>query len=206
MDNADALTAELASDAEELVDLLVRQRGGRLVHDQDRGVERESLGDLHHLLLRDTERRNPLAGIEVETKLLEEGGRAVVERAIVEDERQAPPRLSADEDVLGDRQVGHQVQLLVDHADAEVLRSRGVRNLDLRTLEPYDAGVALVDAVEDLHERRLAGAVLADQGVDLARVEVEVAIRERMNARKVLRDPVHFNEGLSHQGVSCGSL
>ena len=78
MDDAHTLRAKLAGDAEEFVDLPVRQRRRRLVHDQDCGVERESLGNLHHLLLRDGERRDPLAGIEVETKLLEEGGSALV--------------------------------------------------------------------------------------------------------------------------------
>ena len=100
----------------------------------------------------------------------------------------------------------HQVQFLVDHADAEALRRRGVRNLDFRTLEPNLAGVALVDAVEDLHERRLAGAVLADQCMDLARKEVEMAIDERVDPGEVLDYPAHFKEGLGHEVVSCGSL
>ena len=76
VDDAHALTAQLASDAEELVDLRIGQRGRRLVHDQDGGVERERLGDLDHLLLGDGQCRGPLAGIEAETQLLEEGGGA----------------------------------------------------------------------------------------------------------------------------------
>ena len=50
---------EVADDPEQLVDLGVVQRRGRLVHDQHVGVERQRLGDLDHLLLGDGESRRP---------------------------------------------------------------------------------------------------------------------------------------------------
>jgi len=54
MDDADSLIAQLADSAKQLVDLRLGQRRGRLIHDQHLGVERERLGDLHHLLLGDS--------------------------------------------------------------------------------------------------------------------------------------------------------
>ena len=78
----------------------------------------------------------------------------------------AAVRLAAHEDVLGDRQVGEERGLLVDHRDAGGLGGGGRGEVDVRAAEPEDAGVALVDAGHDLDQRRLAGAVLADQGVD----------------------------------------
>ena len=55
---------QVADDPEQLVDLRVGQRRGRLVHDQDVGVERERPGDLDHLVLGDRERADPRPGVE----------------------------------------------------------------------------------------------------------------------------------------------
>ena len=50
------------------------------------------------------------------------------------------------------------------------------------------AGVRLVDAGQDAHQRRLAGAVLADQAHHLVRPELEAHRLERMHAGKALVD------------------
>ena len=49
--------------------------------------------------------------------------------------------------------------------------------------------VGLVDAGEDLHERRLAGAVLADERVRLAGVELDRAVLERLHRAEALLGP-----------------
>ena len=46
--------------------------------------------------------------------------------------------------------------------------------------------------VEDVHERGLAGAVLAEQGVDLARADVEVDVVVGDHARVALGDAAHL--------------
>ena len=104
-------------------------------------------------------------GIEVDVELLEQRLGVAVERLLVQPEADAlPPRLAPDEDVLGDREVAHQVQLLVDDADPHVLRgARGV-DLHLGALDADRAGVGAVDPGQDLHQRGLAGAVLARPG------------------------------------------
>ena len=51
------------------------------------------------------------------------------------------------------------------------------------------------EPVEDVHERRLAGPVLAEQGVDLARPHVEVDVVVGDDARVALRDPAHLQGG-----------
>ena len=58
-------------------------------------------------------------------------------------------------------------------------------------------------AGDDLHQRALAGAVLADETVDLAGGEREVDVAQRLDAAERLRDAVQFEEGLS---VPCGML
>ena len=87
-----------------------------------------------------------------------------------------PPAVAmADEDVLGDRQVGEDHRLLVDRDDPQRLRIEGARDRARLAVDHDLAGVRLLDAGHDLDQRRLAGPVLADEGVDLARVEGERA-------------------------------
>ena len=54
------------------------------------------------------------------------------------------------------------------------------------------AGVGPMDAAEDLHQRRLARAVLADEPDDLAGRHVEVHAIERDDAGKSLGDRRHL--------------
>ena len=85
------------------------------------------------------------------------------------DAQQAPHRQIAERQVLGDRQRRNQAQLLRNGDDAgrdRVMRAgeaaRAAVDRDLAAIRP-------MHAAEDAHQRRLAGAVLADQRVDLAR-------------------------------------
>ena len=67
----------------------------------------------------------------------------------------------------------------------------------IRTRSPLIEDLALVrvvEPVEDAHERRLAGAVLAEQRVHLAVAQVEVDVVVREHARKLLRDPVELED------------
>ena len=57
------------------------------------------------------------------------------------------------------------------------------------------AGVGLVQPVEDVHQRRLAGAVLAQQRVHLAAREVEVDVVVGDDPRELLGDPAHLENG-----------
>ena len=86
----------------------------------------------------------------------------------------------ADEDVLGDRQVGEDHRLLVDGRDTQPLGILGRCHPDRLTVHEDLARIELLDAGHDLDERRLAGAVLAQQGMDLAAVEREGHVRERL--------------------------
>ena len=64
--------------------------------------------------------------------------------------------------------------MLVDHADAEVDGLQRRSDADGPAVDAHLALVGLVEPVEDAHERRLAGAVLPEQRVDLAGPQVEV--------------------------------
>ena len=74
-----------------------------------------------------------------------------------------------DRDVLGDRQVGEEGQVLVDDLDAERLGARGREVLGGLAVELDPAArLGLVDAGHELDQGGLAAAVLADEAVHLA--------------------------------------
>src|SRR5207237_5939402 len=56
------------------------------------------------------------------------------------------------------------------------------------------AGVGVVDARDDLDQRRLAGAVVADDRVHLVGAEREVGVAEGIHATEVLLDPARLEE------------
>ena len=146
---------------------------------------RERLRDLDHLPLR--RGRAARRGVRGSMRHPEVGEQrrwpCVVQRAPVDDARPARRR-RAEEDVLRHRQVRDEVELLVDDADAE--RERVARAVDRRRLavEPDLAGVLAIRAAENLHQRRLAGAVLAEQHVHVAGVERQIDAVERDDARE----------------------
>ena len=103
-------------------------------------------------------------------------------------------RRVAEEDVLGDGELGKQQQLLIDRRDAGALGVVGRGEAGLAAVDQDRARVGLVDARTDLDQRRLAGAVLAEQRMDLAGVHVERDAGERAHARERLLDVAHLEE------------
>ena len=149
--------------AEELVHLLRHQHRGRLVQDDDLRAAVEHLEDLH-----------PLPGADAE--LLDQPVRLDAEAVGVGDPQDLGAGLAADavhllgaeDDVLQHGQVVGQHEVLEHHADAGLDRVGRRVEGDLLAVDLDGARVGWLDAVEDLHQRRLAGAVLTDDGVDRA--------------------------------------
>ncbi len=73
--------------------------------------------------------------------------------------------LPAERDVLQDRHVVGQHEVLEHHPDADLDRIGGRGEVHLGAVDGDRALVRLLHAVEDLHQRGLAGAVLTDQRV-----------------------------------------
>ena len=64
-----------------------------------------------------------------------------------------------------------------------------------RLAQPPDvSSLGQQEAVEDIEERGLAGAVRADDAEDLARAHVEAHIGQRLEAEERLGDPAHVHE------------
>ena len=191
-DDAETLRPKVAHDAEQLVDLGRAQRRSRLVHDDEPRSHRQSAGDLDHLLLGDAEIADQREGIEVEAEPA--GDRAGLRRHAPPADEQARPGLAADEDVLRDRHVGRQGEFLVDGHDAAPLRVMRRRQLDAIAGQLDRPGIGLLRPGQDLEQRRLPGAVLAEQRMDLAGAHREVDVVERLDAGKALGDPHHAQQ------------
>ena len=155
----------------------------------------QRLGDLDQLLLADADIGDQRLGVFLEADLLEQRAGARLVGVPVDDAE--PGVLVAEEDVLGDRQHRHQRKLLVDDDDAEMLAV--VDAFEMAILAAIDdravIGAGRIDARQHLHQRRLAGAVLADHGMDLALLDAEVDVRQRFHARERLGDVAHLEDG-----------
>ena len=191
-DDADAAVLELAHHAEELLDLGLVERRGGLVEDEDLAVHVHGARDGDHLLHGDRAAAELLLGAHGDAEVLQDLVGVGVHLLPVGDLGVA----AADVHVLSDGEVGAERDLLVHGGDAHVLRV--LRGLDgdraVVALEVDVAAVLLVDAGQDLDERGLARAVLAHEGVDLARAKREVDVLQGLHAREVLADAPHLNE------------
>ena len=176
-----------------------RQAGRRLVEDQQLDFLAQRLGDLDQLLLADADIGDQRLGVLVEADLLEQRAGARLVGVPVDDAESGV--LVAEEDVLGDRQHRHQRKLLVDDDDAHVFAV--VDAFEVALLAAIDdlavIGAGRIDARQHLHQRRFAGAVLADHGVDLAFLDAEIDVRQRLHAGERLGDVAHLQNRRGHR-------
>ncbi len=191
VDDGDAVGGQLGDDPEEVVDLVRVEGGGRLVHHDEAYVVGERPGHGDDLLLGRGEFTDRAGGVDlrVAEASQQRGGRGAA-LAGTDDEAGAG-RFMAQEDVLGDRQVLDQVEFLVDGGDPET--HRGDRRLEYgRSPAPGDlAVVGLVGPGEHLDEGGLAGAVLAEEAVDFAGLDLQVHAVEGAHTGEGLGDAGH---------------
>ena len=191
VDDRDAALAQAPHEPLEPSGLFRPERGRGLVHDDQARVEREGARDRDELALPRLEALDPLARPHVRfADGLELRGRAAIELADV-DEAERRPRLAPEEDVLGGRERRDELELLRDHGDPALDRFARRRQALDRAVQPDFAlvGVGGDFAREDVDQRRLARAVLADERMDLAGDDVEVHAVERADAGKLIEMP-----------------
>ena len=116
----------------------------------------------------------------------------------------------AQEDVLRNGQVFGQVELLVDRRDAQGLGILGPPDVHRLPFEEDLAFILGVRAGQDLDQGRLAGPVLAQQGMDLAFPDGEADAFQRLDAGEGFADALHFQQdftwGWTHGGLLYGYL
>ena len=156
-------------------------------------LPRERLGDLDHLAPRQRQvlherERMDVVGAGARQRLL---GHSPLRAPV--DQPEAARRI-ADRDVVGDRQVRDQRQLLEDAGDAGGIGGRRRGERDRRAIEQHPAFVGRDDARHDLDQRRLAGAVLAEHRVDAAGFDRQVGALQRAHAAVALRHALHAEQ------------
>jgi len=169
------------------------ERGRRLVHDDDAGIERQRLGDLDQLLLGDRQRLDRCVGVDPRGDAQKQAARPIPHRGAVE--QAAARRLKPEEDVVGDAALGQQAELLVDDADPGPARLDRMPEGDGLAAKLDLAFVGPVDAAEHLHQGRLAGAVLPADRMNFPGMAVEADIVERPHAGETLADAAHRQDG-----------
>ena len=101
--------------------------------------------------------------------------------------------LPAEDHVLADGEDRNQHEVLVDHADPVPNGVARPLHHDRLSVDHDLPGVGLDEAVQDIHQRALAGAILADKGVNLALADLQINLVIRHHAGKFFRDPPHLD-------------
>ena len=155
--------------------------GGRLVEEQELGVADEAEGHVESALLATREGLDPGAGLLGEPDqpddLVDLARGAVV--------------AGVHPQHLGHREVGVDGGLLEHDADPFAQVEAAVSWVGAQ--DRHRAGVARPVALEDLHERGLAGAVGSEHGQHLALVDMEVDALQGLEAAVGLPQPTHLD-------------
>ena len=163
----DALRSQLAYQPEQIFCDVLGERGSRLVHKENLGVEGKRLGNFNQLLLPHAELGHDNVRSDPRANNAQHAFRALPEQDPVNGAE--PPRwLSAQIDVLRHGAAWNQVQFLKDHRDAQALRLTHAANLDGHAAKEDASRVRARGARENAHQGRLARPVLADPRQDLS--------------------------------------
>ena len=101
----------------------------------------------------------------------------------------------AEEEVGDHVEVVAEREVLVDGRDPEAVASLGLAIVTVLAVELDRALVGAVDAGDHLDQRRLAGAVVADEGDHLAFADVEVDLGQACTAPNRLLTPSSSRSG-----------
>ena len=190
--HAQPLVLESLDQAEHLGCLLDTERGCRLVEEHHLRLADQRARDRHRLALAAGEAAHlgPDAAQRRHRQVAQKLLGALLHVHLVDHvNRDAVHELLAEEKIRDHVEVVAQRQILKDGGDAEALRRLGCADPDLLAAEVGLTGVRGLDAVDGLDQGALAGAVVADQGDDLARVDLEVDLVEGPNGPEALGEP-----------------
>ena len=150
---------------EQFFDFLWHEHRGGFVENEYLRPAVEHLQDLHALPLAHAQRADQVVDVERHAQRRREFGETRLGRGRV-DPSTAADWFVAEDDVLEDRQVVGQFEVLVHHPDTCGDGIGGGLERDSPAVDGDRSFVGLVHAVQRLHEGGLARTVLADDGVD----------------------------------------
>ncbi len=168
VEDAAAFGGELSQRFEQPVDGLWRQHRRRLVHDEQSRVLQQAAHNLDTLALAGGQRIDGTMRVERKAVPRRYGANARGQVGA------AAARFECQRNVLAHGQCLEQRKVLEHHADAKTPRVSRAGDGDFATLPEDRPFICLDDAVDDLHQRRLARAVLAEHCVNFPGQHVEV--------------------------------
>src|ERR1700737_1301790 len=184
------------------------ERRGRLVEDQDLGPEVNRSRDRDRLALATGKRAHRLVGVApVDAHLAQLFVHHLLREPHVEAAggTEATGRLGAEEEVAPDRHQRHRGEVLEDDRDA---RRAGVARPAEVHLETLDEDITLVVRMnpgEDLDQRRLPGAVVAEDAGHLAGSHLHADVVQGDDVAEVLADVTDLEQGRPAVGRSCAT-
>ena len=192
--DGEAARPQIADDIEQPRRLGRVETGGRLVEHQHARVVFQRARDGDELLHGDGIGAERACSTSISTPSRCIRARARTPAAAPIDEAEAP-RQPAERQVVRHRQRRDEIDFLIDGADPGGARVGGGGEAQQPAVEPQFAGVGQGRAGHDLDERRFAGAVLAEQRMDLAGGDAEVDVVERAHPGIGLARRDDFNAG-----------
>ena len=187
-----ARVAHVAQYGKELVRLLRGQDGGRLVKNEYVRAAVEHLDYLNGLLLGDGHVVYLLVRVNVKAVFLADVAHALSYGFHIE----PAWLLEAENNVLRRGQDIDELEMLVDHADAEIKRVLRRADDDLLVVDEDLPLIRKIYAGEHVHERGLAAAVFAEQGEDLAAIDVQPDLVVCDDRTEGLRNVAHSHCGM----------
>ncbi len=162
-----AVVGQPAQGNEQPVRLLRRKHRGRLIHDQQPWLLQQAAHDLDPLSFADRQGRDQRGRLQRQAILARHARDSRGERGRIERAAQG------EGDVLHYGERLEQREVLEHHGDAEPPGGRRIGDGDRPPTPVQAARGRLQRAVHDLDQGRLAGAVLAEQGVDPAGAQAQ---------------------------------
>ena len=196
VDDADVLRLEIFDEFEQTAGLSQGQTRRRLVHDDDARARAERSRDLDELLLRDRELDQWRAAGKIETEFTQKRICLAIDAlAIDQFQKTARGWFAVEKDVGGDVEIVEDAQLLMNKLDAERAGFARRTYLGSLAIDLHRAAVACDGAAQDLHQGRLAGAILTNQRDDLTGADAQADVIERDDAGESLADSLHLQYG-----------
>ncbi len=190
-DNGDALIAQGPEHAKQALGFLRGQHAGRLVEDQDTRPPIERLKDLDPLLDPDRKLADHGVQVDLETEIVFEAPQLAAGRRQAGAEQRAA--LRAENHVLQNGERIDQHEVLEHHADAGADGIGGRAQVQGLAKDTDLAAVGLIIAVEDAHQGRLAGTVLADDPVNRPDSDLERDVAVGVDRPETLVDATQLD-------------
>ena len=184
-EECDALRLQAVEHLEQAMHFVPGDGRRRLVHDDDVGVDRERLGNLHRLPFGHAQHLDGKAHVDRHVQNGQQLACLLLHGRPVDSP--GPQRLAPDEHVLRDGKVREQDRMLMNDRNAASLGVDRAVDDGLVTVDEDRAVVRGIDPGQDLDQGALAGAVLAREGVDAARFEGELDVAQHLHGTEALR-------------------